>query len=129
MGESRITEGMICAVAPDKDTCNVCRTRAGYNDLIVICREIAGVHCLHSQINTEVGHEDNKVSLLERLWLTGGYSVIGITSWGDGCARPGTLGVYTNLQFYMDWLANQFGFSGIGRLPDTQNVETFQSSP
>ena len=43
-----------------------------------------------------------------------GYSVIGITSWGDGCARPNTLGVYTNLQFYMDWIVNQCGYSGIG---------------
>ena len=25
MGEARITEGMICAVAPNTDTCNVCR--------------------------------------------------------------------------------------------------------
>ena len=41
--------------------------------------------------------------------------MIGITSWGDGCARPDTLGVYANVQFYLDWIANQFGFSGIGR--------------
>ena len=36
-----------------------------------------------------------------------GYSVIGITSWGDGCARPGTYGVYTRLGRYLGWIQQQ----------------------
>ena len=35
------------------------------------------------------------------------YSVIGITSWGDGCARPGTYGVYTRLSRYLGWIQDQ----------------------
>ena len=79
----------------------------------MILRETVEAHCSHDTRVIIVGmkcyppHGECGVS--------GGYSVIGITSWGDGCAIPETLGVYTNLQFYMDWLANQFGFSGIGR--------------
>ena len=36
-----------------------------------------------------------------------GYSVIGITSWGDGCARPDTFGVYTRLGRYLGWIQQQ----------------------
>jgi len=43
-----------------------------------------------------------------------GYSLIGVTSWGDGCAVDGTFGVYARVEFYMDWIAAQFGYSGIG---------------
>ena len=35
------------------------------------------------------------------------FSVIGITSWGDGCARPDTLGVYTRLGRYLGWIQQQ----------------------
>ena len=51
---------------------------------------------------------------------TGGYSAIGITSWGIGCARPETLGVYANVAHYLDWIAQQFGYSGVG--PDLSAV-------
>ena len=42
-----------------------------------------------------------------------GYSLIGITSWGYGCAQPGTYGVYARVGSYMDWVARQFGFTGV----------------
>lgn len=42
-----------------------------------------------------------------------GYSLVGITSWGDGCAQPGTYGVYTRVGYYMDWLAQQYDYSGV----------------
>ena len=41
----------------------------------------------------------------------GGYSLIGITSWGDGCALAGNWGVYTEVSKFMDWVADQFMMS------------------
>ena len=46
----------------------------------------------------------------------GGYSLIGITSWGDGCAVPGTYGVYARVTQYMDWVAMQVGLTGVAVL-------------
>ena len=80
MGESRITEGMVCAGAGGKDTCQ----------------------------------GDSGGPLVTRNDQAGDYSVIGIPSWGEGCARPDTLGVYNNIANYNEWIATNYGFSGVG---------------
>ena len=38
----------------------------------------------------------------------GGYSLVGITSWGRGCAVEGTFGVYTRVEYYLEWIAQIF---------------------
>ena len=57
---------------------------------------------------------DSGGPLVTRSNDTGDYSAIGITSWGQGCARPDTLGVYTNIALYNDWIAANYGYSGVG---------------
>ena len=42
----------------------------------------------------------------------GGYSLIGVTSWGDGCGVDGTFGGYARVRYYVQWIAGQFGYAG-----------------
>jgi secreted trypsin-like serine protease len=37
---------------------------------------------------------------------SGTWELVGITSWGDGCARPGAYGVYTKAYMFRNWVAN-----------------------
>lgn len=38
-----------------------------------------------------------------------GWSLIGIVSWGIGCAREGYFGVYTEVSHYIPWIAQSYG--------------------
>ena len=40
-----------------------------------------------------------------------GYSLIGMVSWGIGCAEPGLYGVYSEFSQYLAWVAQQFSLT------------------
>jgi len=38
--------------------------------------------------------------------VQGRWTLIGLTSFGDGCARPGYPGVYTEVGHHLEWIAS-----------------------
>ena len=42
---------------------------------------------------------------------TGSATVVGIVSFGVGCARPGYYGVYTNVYYYTNWIKSVLSVS------------------
>ena len=38
--------------------------------------------------------------------VNGKWTLVGITSWGDGCGDPNSPGVYTKVSNYITWIDN-----------------------
>ena len=47
--------------------------------------------------------------------LDTGYSLVGLVSWGFGCGRPNFYGVYTEVSHYLNWIADQYQLSFLGK--------------
>ena len=46
-----------------------------------------------------------------------GYSLIGVVSWGIGCAQPGLYGVYAEFSHFLGWVKEQFRVENPGPSP------------
>jgi secreted trypsin-like serine protease len=44
---------------------------------------------------------------------------VGIVSFGSSyqCAATGTIDIFTRFSSFLDWLANDFGYDGVEKLP------------
>lgn len=43
---------------------------------------------------------------------TGQHTLIGATSWGNGCGQAGQYGVWADLAFFSDWMTTKFTANG-----------------
>ncbi|KAL1423037.1 hypothetical protein MTO96_021427 [Rhipicephalus appendiculatus] len=57
-------------------------------------------------------------------YVDGQAMLVGIVSWGEGCARAGKPGVYTEVSYFIDWIREQMASS-----PDEEDKKPSTSAP
>ncbi|KAH8022998.1 hypothetical protein HPB51_009602 [Rhipicephalus microplus] len=57
-------------------------------------------------------------------YVDGQAVLVGIVSWGEGCARAGKPGVYTEVSYFLDWIREQMASS-----PDEEEKKPSTSAP
>lgn len=54
--------------------------------------------------------------------VEGQLTLFGITSWGHGCGRTNSPGVYTSVPYYLDWIQNKIKFSMINTARKSRKI-------
>ncbi|XP_063244255.1 transmembrane protease serine 9-like [Bacillus rossius redtenbacheri] len=77
-----------------------CRLESAYNQRMITDKMLCAGHLVGGKDSCQGDSGGPLVTLREDKK----YEVIGIVSWGNGCARKGYPGIYTRVNKYLDWI-------------------------
>ncbi|XP_050720144.1 uncharacterized protein LOC127000445 isoform X2 [Eriocheir sinensis] len=100
LGYSKVLQSALLPILPQ----STCQADHVYGPT----RLTEGMYCagyLEGGVDTCQGDSGGPMVCL----VEGRHTVVGITSWGHGCARPNKPGVYTKLTHYLSWLYSNLG--------------------
>lgn len=100
LGYSKVLQSALLPILPR----STCQADYVYGPV----RLTAGMYCagyLEGGVDTCQGDSGGPMVCL----IEGRHTIVGITSWGHGCARPNKPGVYTKLTHYLSWLYSSLG--------------------